>query len=317
VTASVAAASAERASEPSRACYPDETGYVDRDGVRVFWERYGKGEPAVLFVPPWSVVHSRCWKGQLPYFARHGCALAFDPRGNGRSDRPIEPSAYDETAFAADALAVLDAAGIERAALVTLSRGAQRSLMLAAHHPERVTAACFIAPSLPLSSKSGPRTAAEVAFNARRRTHHGWEKFNRHYWRSNQREFAEFFVAQVFPERHSSKQIEDSVGWALEIGPDALIASELATRIATREEAEALCQRLRCPVLVIVGSDDRVVNPACGRALAESTGGELVVIDGAGHSPTARFPVAVNIALGAFLASAVAGDAGAMRTGLR
>jgi hypothetical protein len=37
--------------EQSRARYPDETGSVERDGVRVFWERYGDGEPTVLFLP--------------------------------------------------------------------------------------------------------------------------------------------------------------------------------------------------------------------------------------------------------------------------
>lgn len=311
MTAGLATATAERATESSRARYPEETGYVDRDGVRVFWERYGDGEPAVLFVPPWSLVHSRCWKLQLPYFARHGCALTFDPRGNGRSDRPTDPCAYEESVFADDALAVLDATGIERAALVSLSRGAQRALMLAARHPERVTAACFVTPSVALGSKPGGRAAAEADFDARRRAHHGWAKFNRHYWRRNQRGFAEFFFAEAFPERHSTKQIEDGVGWALEIDPDALIASELGNRIATREEAETLVLRLQCPALVIAGSDDHVVGQAGARALAESTGGELMVIDGAGHLPMARFPVAVNIALRAFLASARAGGAGA------
>ena len=56
--------------EQSRARYPDQEGYVERDGVRVFYERYGEGEPTVMFVPPWALVHSRCWKMQIPYFGR-------------------------------------------------------------------------------------------------------------------------------------------------------------------------------------------------------------------------------------------------------
>src|SRR5690242_5276172 len=94
------------AHEQTRACYPDETGYVERDGVRVFWERYGAGEPTVLFLPSWSIVHSRIWKAQIPYFARHMRVLTFDGRGNGRSDRPAEVAAYEQEEFAADALAV-------------------------------------------------------------------------------------------------------------------------------------------------------------------------------------------------------------------
>jgi hypothetical protein len=46
--------------EQSRARYPDESGYVARDGVRTFYEVYGDGEPTVLLLPTWSIVHSRC-----------------------------------------------------------------------------------------------------------------------------------------------------------------------------------------------------------------------------------------------------------------
>ena len=99
--------------EPSRPAIP--TGCVERDGVRMFWERYGAGETTLLFLPAWSVVHSRVWKGQLPYFGRHYRALAFDPRGNGRSDKPSEPAAYADTETVADAIAVMDATGTERA----------------------------------------------------------------------------------------------------------------------------------------------------------------------------------------------------------
>ena len=41
----------------TRARYPDATGHVERGGVRVFWERYGDGEPTVLFLPTWTFIH--------------------------------------------------------------------------------------------------------------------------------------------------------------------------------------------------------------------------------------------------------------------
>jgi hypothetical protein len=53
-------------SEQTRARYPDSEGYVERDGVRTFYEVYGSGEPTVLFLPTWSIVHSRVWKMQIP-----------------------------------------------------------------------------------------------------------------------------------------------------------------------------------------------------------------------------------------------------------
>jgi hypothetical protein len=45
--------------EQSRARYPDEEGYVERDGVRTFYEVYGDGEPTILLLPTWSIIHSR------------------------------------------------------------------------------------------------------------------------------------------------------------------------------------------------------------------------------------------------------------------
>ena len=136
--------------EQTRARYPDAEGHVERDGVRLHYEVYGSGEPTVFLMPTWSIVHSRHWKMQIPYLARHTRVLTMDGRGNGRSDRPAGPAAYREEEFAADALAVLDATGTERAVLVSLSRGAERSLHLAARHPERVDKLVFIAPGLPL-----------------------------------------------------------------------------------------------------------------------------------------------------------------------
>src|SRR3954452_7814846 len=103
--------------EQSRARYPDSEGYIERDGIRIFYEVYGEGEQTVLLLPTWSIIHSRCWKLQIPYLARHYRVLTFDGRGNGKSDRPAEPEAYGEQEFADDALAVMDATGTDRAVL--------------------------------------------------------------------------------------------------------------------------------------------------------------------------------------------------------
>src|ERR671922_1505116 len=124
--------------EQTRARYPDKEGYVERDGVRVFYELYGEGERTVFLLPTWSIIHSRFWKAQIPYLARHFRVLTCDPRGNGKSDRPAQSEAYAEEEFAEDALAVMDATGTERAVLVSLSRGAERSLHLGARRPEQM-----------------------------------------------------------------------------------------------------------------------------------------------------------------------------------
>src|SRR6187397_2119499 len=106
-----------------RASQPISDGYVERDGVKVHYEVFGAGEPTVLLLPTWSIIHARHWKMQVPYLARHCRVVTFDGRGNGRSDRPSEPAAYDEREFAADALAVLDATETQCAVIVGFSLG--------------------------------------------------------------------------------------------------------------------------------------------------------------------------------------------------
>jgi pimeloyl-ACP methyl ester carboxylesterase/predicted glycosyltransferase len=282
-----------------RAREPDETGFVERDGVRTYWERFGDGERTILFLPTWSIVHSRIWKFQVPYFARHFRVITFDGRGNGRSDRPLDPAAYAEDEFAADALAVLDATATERAALVGFSLGGQRGLLLAADHAERVSAAAFVGPSVPLAPPHSDRVLS--SFEAHLDTDEGWAKYNRHYWLRDYPGFVEFFLSEMFPEPHSTKQIEDGVRWGLETTAEVLIATHDGPGIPDEASARELCARVRCPVLVIHGDRDRQTPHARGAALAEATGGTLVTLEGSGHAPHLRDPVKVNLLLREFL----------------
>jgi pimeloyl-ACP methyl ester carboxylesterase len=289
------------APEQTRARYPDEEGRVERDGVRVPWERYGDGEPTLLLLPAWSIIHSRQWKAQIPYLARRYRVLTFDPRGNGRSDRPPGAEAYDDDEYVADALAVLDATGTRAAVLVGSSRGARWAVELAAAHPERVLGATLIDPALPfLAPLPGHQGHS---FDEELDSTEGWAKFNRHHWLRDFRDFLEFFASEAFSEPHSTKQIEDMVGWGLETTPETLIATQLGAQPASLAAMEAILRRVRCPVLVVHGSEDRVRPHAVGAAVAELTGGALVTVEGGGHCPQARHPVRVNLLIREFVES--------------
>jgi pimeloyl-ACP methyl ester carboxylesterase len=288
--------------EQSRARYPDREGYVERHGVRIFYELYGEGAPTVLLMPTWSIVHSRHWKMQIPYLARHCRVLTFDGRGNGRTDRPSTPDAYREEEFAADAIAVLDATGTDRAVLVSLSRGAERSLLLAADHPERVEGMVFIAPALPLPPAT-PRLQAMREFSEPRDEYTGWGKWNRHYWVEHYEDFLEFFFSQCFTEPHSTKQREDTVGWGLETDAETLVATQLAPRLQDEDGVRTLLARIDCPMLVIHGSDDAIRPCASGARLAELASAPLAVLEGSGHFPHDRDPVKVNLLIREFIES--------------
>jgi pimeloyl-ACP methyl ester carboxylesterase/predicted glycosyltransferase len=286
------------AREQTRARYPDAEGYVDRNGVHIFYEVYGDGEPTILFVPPWAIVHSRCWKMQVPYLARHFRAVTFDPRGNGRSDRPTMPDAYAERDYTQDALAVLDETRTDRAVVVTHSLGSQRALLLAAEHPDRVERLIVIDPSAPLAPNHPERMVH--SFDDVLDTDEGWAKFNRHYWLREYEDFLRFFFSQIFNEPHSTKQIEDGVAWGLETDAETMIAFS-TNRFLPEHELRELCARVRCPVLVIHGDRDRISSHARGVALAEATAGRLMTMRGSGHSPHMRDPVKVNLVVRDFI----------------
>ena len=100
-----------------RAILPHTTGFVDRDGIKLHYEIFGEGEHTIVFAPTWSLIHSRCYKAQIPYFAEHFRVITFDPRGNGKSDRPSDPSGYDFDLRCSDIGEVMDATGTKRAIL--------------------------------------------------------------------------------------------------------------------------------------------------------------------------------------------------------
>ena len=288
--------------EQMRARYPDIEGFVERDGIRVAYEVYGHDGPTIMLVPTWHIVHSRLWKAQIPYLARHGRVVTFDPRGNGKSDRPAASEAYAEREMAADIVAVMDATSTERATLVTLSLGAQRGLLVAAEHPDRVEGFIALGPSLPIG-EGLPGRRRRLRFDEVLDTDQGWAKYNAHHWRRDLDDFLQFFFSRCFTEPHSTKQIEDCVGWGHEIGAETLILGEHADGISA-EETVALSARVRCPVLVVVGDHDAITGAGPAIALAEAIPrSRLVVVEGGGHIPDARDPVLTNLLIRDFVAT--------------
>jgi pimeloyl-ACP methyl ester carboxylesterase len=288
--------------EQTRARYPDECGYAKRDGVRVYYEAYGKGEPTILFLPTWEITHSRAWKFQIPYFARHGRVVTFDRRGNGRSDRPVDVGACDRRATVGDALAVLDKAGAGRVVVVSWCCAGE-DLILAAEHAERVAGLVLIAPDLLLTADPAEETGP-YPFDEEPLTLEGWAKWNRHYWLCDWPGFLEFFFAQTFTEPHSTKQIEDAVGWGLQTDPQTILRGMDAQWTNDRESVLRLCAQLRCPTLVIQGSEDAVVGPARGAAVAAAMPrAQLITLEGCGHAPHLRDPVITNLLIRDFVSS--------------
>jgi len=282
-----------------RAKLPRESGYVDRDGVKLFYEVYGDGPETMVFVPPWSIVHSRVYKAQLPCFSERYRCITYDARGNGKSDRPESVSAYSLDNLVADALAVMDATGVKHAIVVGLSLGGYVASVLAAYHPDRVRAAIligtvatvgpgypYLARSISAPSASGSRAGTSTTANIGCRTIPISPSTS---------------FARCIPSRtRTSRSRTELRGPAT---PAARSWSRLSRPIISPsfDVGGAMYRKISCPMLVIHGDDDQLHPHARGKAVAELTGAEFVTIAGGGHNPLGRSPAKCNALILDFL----------------
>jgi pimeloyl-ACP methyl ester carboxylesterase len=258
-------------------------------GVRLYFEVHGNCPLSVLLVPPWAITTGALWKMQLSFLARHYATVVYDPRGNGRSDRPEQ--GYAVTDMAGDALAVLDQLGIPRAGLLTVSAGMRTCAHLAAHHPERISGVAAI--SGDYYSSAGPSTPEEAESRRRRLIDHFDERIR-------------LFWARNFAEPHSTKAQDDGWEWTHQTTAPVLAAAQAGL---WNSDTRVGLGRISCPVLQIHGLQDDDHNQAVAghRRLAHSV---LATIMTPGHLPNVRDPVRVNLMLRDFFDSVDVREAG-------
>jgi pimeloyl-ACP methyl ester carboxylesterase len=252
------------------------------DGTEIAWRWYGNGATTVLFVPTWNLVDSRVVGHQVAALESHASVVTYDPRGAGASDRPAQ--GYGFPLHAADALAVLDAVGVERASVVTASRGLNAAVLVATAHPDRVERIAVIAPYMQLEPLPPPDPA----------------RLER--WRTDWPGFIVPFMHAVFTEPGSEAVIDEMVAIGLEVSPEVVAVQETELDWAT--PAERLAD-VACPVLVVHGAEDAPVPLSLAEAIVERLPtARLEVISGGGHRPDIRSPELVNPLLLEFLLSA-------------
>ena len=289
-----------------RAREPDATGIAtSRDGVRIAWELAGSGDPTIVLLPSAPIVHSRQWKGQVPYLARHWRVVTYDGRGNGRSERPTDAAAYHDDRFVHDLEAVLDATDTHRAVLVGLcGDGVWRAVRFAAAHPDRALGIVAFAVGVPRLSPPHPHyVTAYGSFEEELPTTDGWAKLNHHHWVRDYEDFARFFFSEITSEPHSTKVIDDAVEWAVDGSVDAMLADVAGELPFDLAGVEGICRSVRCPMLLVHGTEDTCQPPERAQRLAELTGAPLVLVEGADHMIPGRHPVLANLLIADFVRS--------------
>lgn len=245
---------------------------VQTNGINLYYEVHGAGTPLVLLpglgYPAWQ------WHRMAPLLAQQLQVIALDNRGVGQSDKPAGP--YTAALLAADTVGLLDALGIEQAAVMGHSMGGFIAQAMALEYPGRVS-------KLILASTNfgGPRHApitpaamqvlSDVSGDAVTRFKNGLA----------------VSTAPGFAERQPAL-VEQWLAWraANPVDP-AAYAAQLSIGLGLLEEAAAFEHKLPAlamPVLILFGAHDAVVPPANAELLARQIAhSEVHILPDAGH----------------------------------
>jgi pimeloyl-ACP methyl ester carboxylesterase len=268
------------------------------EGARIYYEETGKGTP-ILFIHEFGGDH-RSWDDQMRHFGRGWRCITWAARGYPGSDAPEDEKLYGQDFFNRDAIAVLDAARIDKAHIVGLSMGGYTALMLAAKYPGRVIS-CTAA-----GAGSGSFKAAREQFlkEARERA----AEFER-----EGRIDAE--LMGLSPTR-VQLQVKDPIGWQtfvrhLAEHPAHAAAKTLRTVQAGRAslyDLETELKSIKAPILLLVGDEDEPcldVNLWMKRLLPNA---RLAFLPGAGHAINLEEPALFNQLTEQFLADVERGS---------
>ncbi|HMJ15362.1 MAG TPA: alpha/beta fold hydrolase [Polyangiaceae bacterium] len=273
---------------PFESVRPVRDGYIERAGVRSWYAVWGDHGPWIAFAPIFQITHVQLLKATVPYLSRHFRVITMDGRGNGRSDRPEGQAAYTFEEYYQDFVAVLDAVGADRLAVVGISATTMTALRLAATLPERVSH-LIIAGGFAESRVDEP-AIAELLGKQRERMQRDWPGY------------LDWFFSTLFTEPHSTKPFEDGVryGWA---STGEVVAWCRDGWLGN--DVRDLARQIRCPALIIHGDQDKRVPHAKGQEIHELVpGSRLLTIGGGGHVTAARDPVVFNRALRDFVGAA-------------
>jgi pimeloyl-ACP methyl ester carboxylesterase len=247
--------------------------YIDRDGVRIYYEVHGSG-PAVLLSHGYSAT-SAMWAGQIEALRKSHKLIIWDMRGHGNSDSPANPAEYSEVLTTLDMAALLDEVRAPTAVIGGLSLGGYMSLSFNVAFPDRVRALLLFDTGPGYRSDSGRE---------------GWNRIAAQ--RAKELETTGLAAlgssGEVAMSRHKSAQ--------------GLAHAARGMLAQTDGRVMASLPEIRVPTLVLVGALDQPFLAATDYMATKIPGATRVVIDGAGHASNIDRPREFNAAVTGFLA---------------
>jgi 3-oxoadipate enol-lactonase len=238
--------------------------------VELRWESFGEGPPVLLIAGQGMTVEG--WWATIPVLSRSFRVIAFDNRDTGRSSRSTW--GYSVAQMADDAVAVLDAAGEQRAHVYGISLGSLVAQELALRHPDRVEALVLGASSAGGFAAFKPAASSFAQTFLARVGVMGPEEAE---WAAVPYTYAER-TRRSHPER-----IATDIAQRLNSPPEARAFLHQAAAVAAHDAYDRLNQ-IAAPTLVVHGEEDVFIPPANALVLAEKIpAAQLRLWPDAGH----------------------------------
>jgi len=253
------------------------------DGARIHYELAGaEGKPFATFSNSLGT-NLHMWDDQMAEFEADYRILRYDSRGHGKSDAP--DGAYTMDRLGGDAIALMDALGIETSLWCGLSKGGMVGMWLGTNHPSRFTKMAYCNTSAHMPT---PQMWAERAKTAR------------------QQGLAAMQDAII--DRWFTKAFQDAAPDRVDLVRAQILATPGGGYAGCCDAIGAMDQRetiksIDLPVLVIAGADDPATPPEHGQLIADSiSGARFVVLQQAAHLSNIEQTAHFNAALKAFWA---------------
>ncbi|HXK13250.1 MAG TPA: adenylate/guanylate cyclase domain-containing protein, partial [Gaiellaceae bacterium] len=242
------------------------------DGVNIAYQVAGDGTADLLMIPGWVTHlaldwHEPRWVGWFERMTAFTRIVRFDKRGTGMSDRPPGIPTADERMT--DALAVMDAAGLERAHVLGWSEGGPLGVMVAVAYPERVQSLILY--------------GTQARFSRRDDYPFGDEESEDHYGELEREWGSEIQARQFIPDADPAAIRRLAAYYQAGASPSA--AAALA-RANAAIDVRGLLASIRVPTLVLNREHDPVAPGETGRYLAERIpASRFIQLPGSAHAP--------------------------------
>lgn len=271
---------------------------ITSDGVELHTESTGRGD-SILFIHEYAGDH-RSWEPQVRRFSRSHRCITYAARGYPPSQVPAEAGAYSQQHAVDDAVAVLNALGVEEAAVVGISMGGFAGLHLAMQHAARVRSLVIAGTGYGAHPSEASRFREECEAIARLIEESGIESFARRYLSGPAR-------VQL--------QDKDPRGWAQlvrELGEHSVDGAVRTMRGVQRQRPslyslEAELSAIEAPVLILAGDEDDgcLETSLWLKRIIPRSG--LAVLAKSGHTLNLEEPDLVNAFIADFLSRVAAG----------